>query len=73
MLDAMATRMENGAYEERVQFKGPFERLKDTGGTCCANGPGQLLSVNLQQFLTLSRIVENIATSLEKEIRLANL
>jgi len=32
-----------------------------------------LLSVNLQPFLTLSRTVENIATSLEKEIRLANL
>jgi multidrug resistance protein MdtO len=73
VLDAMATRMENGASEERVHFEGSFERLKEAAGTCCANGPGQLLSVNLQPFLTLSRTVENIATSLEKEMRLANL
>jgi multidrug resistance protein MdtO len=72
VLDAMATRMENGASEERVHFEGSFERLKEAAGTCCANGPGQLLSVNLQPFLTLSRTVENIATSLEKEMRLAN-
>jgi multidrug resistance protein MdtO len=73
VLDAMATRMENGASEERVHFEGSFERLKEAAGTCCANGPGQLLSVNLQRFLTLSRTVDNIATSLEKEMRLANL
>ena len=73
VLDAMATRMENGASEERVHFEGSFERLKEAAGTCCANGPGQLLSVNLQPFLTLSRTVESIATSLEKEMRLANL
>jgi multidrug resistance protein MdtO len=73
VLDAMATRMENGASEERVHFEGSFERLKEAAGACCASGPGQLLSVNLQPFLTLSRTVENIATSLEKEMRLANL
>jgi len=73
VLDAMATRMENGASEERVHFEGSFERLKEAAGTCCANGPCQLLSVNLQPFLTLSRTVENIVTSLEKEMRLANL
>jgi multidrug resistance protein MdtO len=73
VLDAMATRMENGASEERVHFEGSFERLKEAAGACCANGPGQLLSVNLESFLTLSRTVENIATSLETEMRLATL
>jgi len=73
VLDAMATRMENGASEERVHFEGSFERLKEAAGACCANGPCQLLSVNLESFLTLSRTVENIATSLETEMRLANL
>jgi hypothetical protein len=65
--------MENGASEERVHFEGSFERLKEAAETCCANGPDQLLSVNLQTFLALSRNIENITTSLEKEIRLANL
>jgi multidrug resistance protein MdtO len=69
VLDAMATRMENEASEERVNFEGSFESLKQTVGTCCANGPEQLLSMNLQTFLALSRNVENITTSLEKEIR----
>jgi multidrug resistance protein MdtO len=73
VLDAMATGMENEASEERVDFEGSFERLKEAVGICCANGSDQLLSANLQTFLALSRNIENITTSLEKEIRLANL
>jgi multidrug resistance protein MdtO len=67
VLDAMATRMENGASEERATFEGSFKSLKETVGTCCGNGPSQLLSVNLQTFLALCRNIESITTSLEKE------
>jgi multidrug resistance protein MdtO len=71
MLEAVATRMENGALEESLSGKGSFGILRHAVGACCAKGSDQSLRVNVQTVLALSRTIENLATTVEKEIRSA--
>jgi multidrug resistance protein MdtO len=68
MLDGMANRIAGEAPGETDNFNDSFERLEQTVQTCCSEGPKKLLTVELQTFLALSRSIETVATSLNKEI-----
>lgn len=68
MLEGMANRLEGRAPQERVNFEDWFERLKREIRTCCLEEPSEALADQLQTFLTLSRRIESLAVSLDKEI-----
>jgi multidrug resistance protein MdtO len=72
-LDGMANRMESKAPEGKApegksNFEDAFEHLEETVQACCSKGPQKLLTVELQTFLALSRSLETVTTSLDKEI-----
>jgi multidrug resistance protein MdtO len=68
MLDGMADRMEGKAPEGKDDFEDSFERLEHTIRTCCSEGPQELPTAELQTFLALSRSIESVTISLDKEI-----
>jgi hypothetical protein len=68
MLDGMADRMEGKPPQGTDRFEDAFERLEQTVRTCCSEGSQELLTAEMQTFLTLSRSVENMTISLDKEI-----
>jgi multidrug resistance protein MdtO len=68
MLEDMANRMEDKVPEGRNNLKSLFGSLEQTVRTCCSEGPQQLLPIELQTFLGLSRNMESLTTSLDKEI-----
>jgi multidrug resistance protein MdtO len=68
MLDGMADRMEGKPPQGTDRFEDAFERLEQTVRTCCSEGPQELLTAEMQTFLTFSRSVENMTISLDKEI-----
>jgi multidrug resistance protein MdtO len=68
MLEGMVNRLEGRAPQERVNFEDWFERLKREIRTCCLEEPSEALADQLQTFLTLSRRIESLAVSLDKEI-----
>ena len=70
MLDGMADRMEGKPPEgtDHFHFEDAFERLEQTVRTCCSEGPQKLLTAGIQTFLALSRSIENVTISLDKEI-----
>jgi hypothetical protein len=71
MLDGMADRMEGKPSKETDRFEDAFERLEQTVRTCCSERPQELPSPEIQTFLALSRSMENVTTSLYKEILIA--
>ena len=70
MLVGMADRMEGKPPEgtDHFHFEDAFERLEQTVRTCCSEGPQKLLPAGIQTFLALSRSIENVTISLDKEI-----
>ena len=68
MLEGMADRMEGKPPQKTDRFEDAFERLEQTVRTCCSEGPQELLTAEMQTFLTLSRSVENMTISLDKKI-----
>ena len=68
MLDRMADRMEGKPPKETDRFEDSFERLEQTVRHCCSEGPQELLTAEMQAFLALSRSIENVTISLDKEI-----
>jgi multidrug resistance protein MdtO len=68
MLDGMADRMEGKPTEGTDRFEDAFERLEQTIRTCCLERPPELLTAEMQTFLALSRSIENVTISLDKEI-----
>ncbi len=68
MLDGMADRMEGKPAAGTDHFEGAFERLEQTVRTCCSEGPQKLLTAGIQTFLALSRSIENVTISLDREI-----
>jgi multidrug resistance protein MdtO len=68
MLDGMANRLEADAPGTRNDFEDPFERLEQKIRTCCSEAPQEVLTVELGTFLVLSRNMESMTVSLEKEI-----
>jgi multidrug resistance protein MdtO len=69
LLDGMADRMEDKAAEVDAGSQDPFERLEETVRACCAEGPQGLLTAHVETFLALSRNVDSITMSLNKDIR----
>jgi multidrug resistance protein MdtO len=65
MLDGMADRMEGQTAEERARLEGALERLGQTIQTCC---PGESRTTEIQTFLALSRSIESVTISLDREI-----
>jgi multidrug resistance protein MdtO len=68
MLDGMADRMEGQAQEEKGNLEHSLERLEQTIQSCCSEGPQGLPTPELQTFLALSRSIESVTISLDKEI-----
>jgi hypothetical protein len=68
VLDGMADRMEGKASQEKETFEDSFKRLEQTIQSCCSEGPQELPTADLQTFLALSRSIESVAISLDKEI-----
>jgi multidrug resistance protein MdtO len=68
VLDGMADRMEGKAAQEKDTFEDSFKRLEQTIQSCCSEGPQELPTADLQTFLALSRSIESVAISLDKEI-----
>jgi multidrug resistance protein MdtO len=68
MLGGMADRMEGKPPEGTDRFEDAFERLEQTVWTCCSERSQGLLAAEMQTFLALSRSIENVTTSLDKEI-----
>ena len=67
-LDGMADRMEGKAPDRKDDFEDSFERLEQTIRSCCSGGPQELPTKELQTFLALSRSIESVTISLDKEI-----
>ena len=68
MLDGMADRMEGKPPQGTDRVEDAFERLEQTVRNCCSEGPQKLLTAKIQTFLALSRSIENVTISLDKEI-----
>jgi multidrug resistance protein MdtO len=68
MLDGMADRMEGKPAEGTDRFEDGFEHLEQTVRSCCSEGRQELLTAGIQTFLALSRSIENVTISLDKEI-----
>jgi multidrug resistance protein MdtO len=68
MLDGMATRIEAEAPGPRDSLEDPFERLEKTIQTRNAEAPQKPLATGLEALLALSRTVESVTSSLDKEI-----
>ena len=67
-LDGMANRLEGKAPQASGTFESPLEPLEQVVRSCCSEGPQQLPAGELQAFLALSRNIDHLTTSLEKEI-----
>ena len=68
LLDGMADRMEDKAAEVDAGSQDPLEGLEETIRTHCSEGPQGLLPAQMETFLALSRSVESVTMSLDKDI-----
>jgi multidrug resistance protein MdtO len=68
VLDGMADRVEGKASERKDNLEHSFEHLEETIRSCCSEGPQELPTAEVQTFLALSRSIESVAISLDKEI-----
>lgn len=68
MLDGMADRMEGKPPQGTDRVEDAFEHLEQTVRNCCTEEPQELLTAKMQTFLALSRSIDNIAISLDREI-----
>jgi multidrug resistance protein MdtO len=64
ILDGFATRLEGKTSQEKDKFEDSVERLDRTIQTCCS----EELATQCKAFLPLSRRIESLTISLEKEI-----
>jgi len=67
-LDGMADRMEGKGPEVRENLQDSFERLEQTTLICCSELPKEALAAQLQTFLPLSRRIQSLTSTLDKEI-----
>jgi multidrug resistance protein MdtO len=68
VLDGMADRAEGKASERKDNLEHSFEHLEETIRSCRSEGPQELVSAKLHTFLALSRNIESVTVSLDKEI-----
>jgi multidrug resistance protein MdtO len=69
VLERMADRIEGKAADGTENLEDSFERLEQVFRTCCLDTPPEVLAAQLQTFLSLSRRIESLAISLDKEIQ----
>jgi multidrug resistance protein MdtO len=69
VLERMADRMEGKTADGTENLEDSFERLEQVFRTCCLDTPPEVLAAQLQTFLSLSRRIESLAISLDKEIQ----
>jgi multidrug resistance protein MdtO len=68
-LEAMADRLEGKTHEGlKHDLKGSFEKLEQVAELCRLKEPPQPFFAKMQAFLPLSRRIENLAVSLDREI-----
>ncbi len=67
-LEGMADRMENGREQKIRKVEDSFEVLERAIRTCCPEESQTALAAHLQTLLTLSRRIESLTISLDKEI-----
>jgi len=67
-LEGMADRMENGSEQRIRKVEDLFEGVERAIRTCCPEEPQTTLAAHLQTLLTLSRRMESLTISLDKEI-----
>jgi multidrug resistance protein MdtO len=67
ILDGMADRIEAEEPATDHDVENPLERLEQTIRTCCSEAP-QTSLMELRTFLALSRNIESVTMSLDKEI-----
>ncbi|MCU1337749.1 MAG: hypothetical protein JWO19_3330 [Bryobacterales bacterium] len=68
VLDGMANRIDGEPTGTRDNFEDSFERLEQTIQTCCSKATPKPLAAELQTFLALSRSMESVTSSFDKEI-----
>lgn len=68
VLDGMADRMAGKISERKDGLERSHERLEETIRSCRSEGSQELLTAKLQTFLALSRSIETLTMSLNKEI-----
>jgi multidrug resistance protein MdtO len=68
VLDGMADRVEGKASERKDHLEHSFEHLEETIRSCRSEGSQESLSAKLHTFLALSRNIESVTVSLDKEI-----
>jgi hypothetical protein len=64
----MADRMEGKPPERKDSLEQSFEQLEHTIQTCCSGGLQETLPAEVQTFLALSRGIERVTASLDREI-----
>ena len=67
-LESMADRMENGLKQRIRMAEDSFEGVERAIRTCCPEESQTALAAHLQTLLTLSRRIESLTISLDKEI-----
>jgi len=67
-LESMADRMENGSEQKIRKVGDSFEGVEHAIRTCCPEERQTTLAAHLQTLLTLSRRIESLTISLDKEI-----
>ena len=67
-LESMADRMENGLKQRIRMAEDSFEGVARAIRTCCPEESQTALAAHLQTLLTLSRRIESLTISLDKEI-----
>ena len=68
MLDGMADRMEAKPPRGDENLEAPFDRLKKATQSSWLEGPGEMSAGQMQTFLLLSRRIESLIITLDKEI-----
>lgn len=67
-LEGMADRMEEKGPGVREDLEESFRLVEETISTCCSDLPKEAFTPQLEGFLPLSRRIETLASSLDKEI-----
>jgi multidrug resistance protein MdtO len=68
MLDGTADRMEGKEPTMKENLEDSLKRLEQTISACCSELPKEVLTDQLEAFLTLSRRIERLTSALDKEI-----
>jgi hypothetical protein len=68
VLDGIGDRLEGKASQRKDGLDDAFQSLEKTVRSCSPKGSQELLPAELQDFVALSRSLENVTLSLDNEI-----